>query len=300
MIGVRRVTATATHELGLIHPVCLLGMPTDIAALAGISGVNRLHSFPGAFCLESEYLEELTPSNVMNTAGQIPASQTTDVQIFVGDQVIFVDQSAGLFVAKIQPLTAHLAMNLSDHSHGFLSTAAALVLFATHGTLCHTQFLHGVLKVSGVVHKLPIGGGEKMCRSHVNADALPGPGKQLRFDFADVADVPLPAVVDDRRRLDLAFQRSAQPETDVADLAEVRRAAILSHAEARLRVGEGIVAVTSLEAGKARLLTSFDAPEERLIRLFQSLQNVLQHLGVDACVFWCDQHPIMILSGAPF
>ena len=66
VIGIRRVAAIATHELRLIHPVCLLGMPTDIAALAGISGVNRLHSFPGAFCLESEYLKELRPSYVMD------------------------------------------------------------------------------------------------------------------------------------------------------------------------------------------------------------------------------------------
>ncbi|MGY2896254.1 hypothetical protein ACVWZX_004298, partial [Deinococcus sp. UYEF24] len=171
MIGIRCVAATAAHELGLIHPVRLFGMPASVAFLRRIARVNRYHPLSGAFCLESKYLKELTPPNIMDTASQIPASHPTDVEIFMGNQVIFIDQFAGLFVVEIQPLTTHLAVQLCDHPHRFSAGIATLVRFATDGTLSHTQLLHGVLEMPGIVDELPIGGDEKMRCTHVNTDA---------------------------------------------------------------------------------------------------------------------------------
>ena len=120
----------------------------------------------------------------------------------MGNQVVFIDQLAGLFVVEIQPLTTHLAVKLCDHPHRLPAGVTALVGLATHRTLCHTQFLHGVLKMPRIVNELPIGGDEKMRCTHVYTDALPGFGLHLCFDFTDIADVPLPAVMNDRRCLD--------------------------------------------------------------------------------------------------
>ena len=45
-------------------------------------------------------------------------------------------------------------------------------------------------------------------------------------------------------------------------------------------------AAAPLEAGKARLLPRLHAPEERLVRLVEPGQHVLQHVAVDGGVFW--------------
>ena len=158
MVSVHGVSTTPAHETRLTDPVCFLGMPALRTSLRSVAGVNGNYSLSGAFCLESEYLKELTPPNIMDTAGQIPASHPTNVEIFVCNQVVFIDQFAGFFVVKIQTLTCHLAVQLRYSLDCLSAGVAALVRFAGNGTLRDSEFLHGVLKVPGVVHKLAIGG----------------------------------------------------------------------------------------------------------------------------------------------
>jgi hypothetical protein len=69
------------------------------------------------------------------------------------------------------------------------------------------------------------------------------------------------------------------PETP--NLGEDEGAVVQSGAVAILLVGDGLGAVAPLEAREARLLASLEATEERLIRLVQPRQHVLQDMRVD-------------------
>jgi hypothetical protein len=60
------------------------------------------------------------------------------------------------------------------------------------------------------------------------------------------------------------------------------------NAETRLWVGEGSVAEAGFIARMTGRLASFHAPEEGLEGAVDSMQDILQDLGVDGFVFWSD------------
>src|SRR5262249_17996553 len=53
-----------------------------------------------------------------------------------------------------------------------------------------------------------------------------------------------------------------------------------------LLVGEGMIAVPALEAGRARLLARLHPAEERLIGAIEADQHVLQDMRVDGSIVW--------------
>ena len=95
-------------------------MPALRTCLTGESGGNP-HNLPTSiYRFESKEREKLRPSNVVNTAGQIPASHTADVQVLMGNQVILSDELGSRLVVEVQPLPSHFTVNLSNPLDRFL------------------------------------------------------------------------------------------------------------------------------------------------------------------------------------
>ena len=79
-------------------------MPALRTRLASESGVYTHHLPTSIYRFEGKERKELRPSNVVDTAGQIPASYTADVQVLMGNQVILSDELVCRLVVKVQPL----------------------------------------------------------------------------------------------------------------------------------------------------------------------------------------------------
>ena len=84
-----------------------------------------------------------------------------------------------------------------------------------------------------------------------------------------------------------AFDLPMEPDLDRADFRKAEPA-IVGQGIATLGIGEGIVAVASLEAGIARLLAILHAAEEVFKRPIQAQEHILKHLAVNILVLWPD------------
>ena len=99
-------------------------------------------------------------------------------------------------------------------------------------------------------------------------------------------DVPAIRLSADGDGLGRALQWARPTHRNAPDLRQDQeavvqpRAAVLTH----LGIGEAVVAVAALEARIPRRFTRRHPPEERLERLVQPMQHVLQDLGVEVPV----------------
>src|SRR5262249_41998156 len=95
------------------------------------------------------------------------------------------------------------------------------------------------------------------------------------------ADIPAVRFPAHRDGLDRARHWAGPPHRDPPDLREDQEAVIETRAVAELFVGEAVEAIASLEAGEVCLLALLHAAVERLIRLVEARQHVLEHMTVD-------------------
>src|SRR5215467_10403980 len=98
--------------------------------------------------------------------------------------------------------------------------------------------------------------------------------------------VPAIGLFGDRDCLGRPFYWTAPVHRDTPDLGEDEGAVIQPRPVAVFLEGEGAVAIAALEAGEPRPLTALHAPEERLIRLVQPRQHILQDVAVDVRIGW--------------
>lgn len=66
-------------------------MPALVTALGCVPRINR-DNFPSSICrFEGKDVEELTPPDIGDGAGQVGLDHVADLQIFVSDYVMFID-----------------------------------------------------------------------------------------------------------------------------------------------------------------------------------------------------------------
>ena len=121
----------------------------------------------------------------------------------------------------------------------------------------------------------------------VYACLLPGGGEGLYWHIsARETDIPAIRFFADGNRLGRAFQRARPAHGNAPDLGENEETIVQRRPVAKLLVGERMPAVAPLIAGKSRLLARLHPEKERLIRLVQPRQHVLQHMAVEGGVLW--------------
>src|SRR5690348_3634287 len=77
-----------------------------------------------------------------------------------------------------------------------------------------------------------------------------------------------------------------QAESNPANFGQRKHAAIQGNAIAIFGIRQGVVTTRSLETRIARFLSSCDAPKERLKGQINTLDDILQDMGMDVFVLW--------------
>jgi hypothetical protein len=159
--------------------------------------------------------------------------------------------------------------------------------------------------VARVSDLLPVRRDEEHLEAHINASFTSGQRQRLgRHLRTRAADIPAIRFVGDGHGLGGTRQRTMQPHADAAKLGQAEDAPVEHGAIAVLGIGEGVVAVVALKAGRARRLPSGDSAEERLIRCVYAAQHILQDLRMDLGVFGARDfevwqlHGLLIVGGA--
>lgn len=117
----------ATRAMKLPYPQgFLLSMPTRGAVLTGVFGVNPHDLPPGAFCLGSKDVQESSPACVEYTLRGTRTGQTDDVQVFMGNHPVFVDQPSRSLVVEVFALVGYFAVKGGNASLGFSAAGACV------------------------------------------------------------------------------------------------------------------------------------------------------------------------------
>ena len=189
-------------------------------------------------------------------------------------------------MVEVGALALHGLMGTGQQDRRLLA-AVAPPLPPAHPPLRLRQLLLGSPEVAGVLDGLSLGGDEEHLQPHVDARLASRRREWLRRDLhTRERDVPAIGLARDRDGLRRAFQWARPPHRKTPDLRQHQEtvvqpgAAVLTH----LRIGEALVAVAALEARIPWLLACFHAAEERLVRLVQAVQDVLQDLGIEVPV----------------
>src|SRR5262249_7252717 len=99
-------------------------------------------------------------------------------------------------------------------------------------------------------------------------------------------NVPAISLAADGDRLGCTREGTRPPDRDAPDLGEDQTAIVKPRAVAIFLEGEGLEAITALEAWKAGLLTPLHAAEEHLVGLVEPRQHILEHMAVDGGIVW--------------
>lgn len=202
---------------------------------------------------------------------------TLDVQGFVGDETVGIDERLGLLVVEVPALVRRLLVQPGDVFTGLAASCGAL-LAPSKPPLSPAELLLRLPVVAGRLNRLAIGGDEERLESEVYADCGTVSRSFGRLaDIRDEDDVPLSTAVFDGDGLDLSLDRSMQLDLDMSDVLKVEPSVVLEAAS--VAVGwelDEAEAVAALEAGVARLFTGLQPSEECVERTIQSAKRRLR------------------------
>ena len=75
--------------------------PTARASLSRPVWINSGYQSTGTHSLVLQHIQELSPTGVPHTLGNVAAAEPTDVQIFDGDEAILLHQASREFVLEV-------------------------------------------------------------------------------------------------------------------------------------------------------------------------------------------------------
>jgi hypothetical protein len=155
-----------------------------------------------------------------------------------------------------------------------------------HAPLGFLQSLLRFALVTWILHSLPFCRHQKHLQPNVSTRLFAGMGQWLGRHMG-TGEGPLPAIrlLAKGDGLGGALKPTMATNGNASNLRQAEHPAIQDRAVAILGIGEGVLAVSTLEARIARRLPSGDSAEARLIRLVHPAQNVLQDLGMHRALF---------------
>src|SRR5215469_12010242 len=297
---------TGGTDMGAYGETLLYACPTAATILAGVRGWDGHDSTAGAFCLAFENLAEAIPPSIVDRLVEASLLTGTVIQIatvaiglrlrttahigylqvFQIDHVVLSYQIQRGLVMEVSPLPLYLLMLPSTLLRRLAPVLTAL-LSARHAPLRFLQFPFGTAIMTGILYNVSCRSDEKHLQPNVDT-GLPITWGQRLCGHIRTRDAGVPSIrlSDKGNCLGRTLQRPMAAEVNAANLGEVqdlaidRGAAMLTH----LRIGERVVSVPALEAGIAGLLAILDTAEEGSKGFIQPMQDILQHLGIDAVI----------------
>ena len=239
---------------------------TEFACVARINLHARSTSVRSFIVRE---LYELIPRRITDglSEAMIPG-HACDVQIFKGDDSEQRNESMTELVSEV---TAAI-------SDAFVNASRSLALLFSLRLRQRLLIRAKEARVGNLLARRERG---KVSESNINSYCFIVCGKWLRFDFNRKARIPFARCgASYRESLNLAFNRAMQLDSQRSDFREAQLA--VCHGEAGSSIGETVVAFARTEAREACLLFRPDAAKESVKGFLHSLQDILQHLTVDA------------------
>lgn len=264
------------------------------ASLACSPWVNFYQRLTGTFCLESQLLKERTPRGIVNLLTKNAFRHSENVEFLDRDKVILSDKIGRKFVLKIVASIENLLVNITKLCNGF-SPAVTAFLASRGSTLCNAKPLLFGFVILPIIYLRSIRKRSKGFNTNVDANSFVSSWQWLRLSFNRKASIPFRAFTLNGKGLDLAGDLTVEFHLHLSDFGQVQLA-IIRDAESKLFVGEGVVPVSTLKAGKSCFRFLFDTSKEVLKRTVNTFQNVLQDLRVDGVEVWSNQLQIRQLS----
>lgn len=223
-------------------------------------------------------------------ASPVPALHLLDLQLLKDDHLIFVHQTVRELVSKV---AAFVRNALMDACHNPLATPSLWrsLLALRQATLGSCQGLLLLLKETWVGNLLACGKRSERFQPHIDTDNFGRRQESQGLDLAREAGIPLPRCrPSDGQSPDLAWNGAMEDDLDLPNLGEpkplVFPKAGIDELEARLWVGEGIIAAFAFESWVSRFLCVLAAAKERLECQINTGCDILERLRVDRIQQW--------------
>src|SRR5258706_14645876 len=169
-------------------------------------------------------------------------------------------------------------------AHRCTTTVAAL-LAPGDAPLCLRQVLFAPAVMAWILDRVALGGDEEHLEAHVDARFVSSGQQGLgRHIGTGEHDVPAVGFLAHRDRFGRAVHWPRPTHGEAPNLAQDEIAVIQLDTVAILLVGETVVAVAPLKARETWLFPPRQTTEERLVRLVQPREHILQDVCVDRSV----------------
>lgn len=273
-VSVEREAAVAT-----VNPGCQ-GL-SDLATAAGacLTGSASIHGndrLPSFFRFERQDANKCAPARVVNGLCHSSAGETTDVQVFDCNEIVFAHQLERCLEKEVTPAIRHTAVLAGDDD--------ALPISATAATLAFGKFPHRsreirfrVPSIAWILNLQAIGKRCEAEQADIDADALAGSGQGAGGNV--VAGKGNPPVTDsisaERNGLDATFNGAREEQF------------ACTHASERQTTATKLVAPTlgsiahRVEAGPTAESREAPASKEDPERCIKVLQRLLAHRAVE-------------------
>jgi len=251
---------------------------TARAKLGSAIGIHPDKLSPSLFRFGREYAEELPPTGIGNGfCKTMIAQHLINIKFLNGNYAKLVNYPSCFLMQEVMSPVENALIDAGNNLPGSPSFSRPL-LHLGELPLGFSECLLVCPEEAWIMNSLASRKGSKAIKPYINAYRSAAYWQRLWFIFNGKAGIPLASLPSDGAGLGLPEGLPVELNFDVTDL---RKLKITIESEAKLCIGETIIAVKTFEARIAWLFSSLNSPEEGLERLVQSICDILKHLRVD-------------------
>jgi hypothetical protein len=273
MIATLRQTTTGTR-MPTLRKRLRYSLPAD-AGLACAAWVHFDKHAPGALSLVRKFIQEATPTDIVDGLGQHAPGHPFDIEVFDGNHAVVIHQGSGDFVVKVVALMLDVGMLTRQNCHCLTPSMGPVVGSPRNPALSHAQSSLRLAVEAKVVDFRSLAQCGEGGESKVNTNRLARYRQRLGSALYREDHKPATRLTFDRNCLDCSFHRSMQLDLDDSPTLNANRAVDKFAAVIVGREGEGILPAAGLEAREACLLAAFDPGKEGCEGLVQPSQHIL-------------------------
>lgn len=256
-------------------------MAASRAILRRVCGVHKYHFSTSVFCFVRKALRELRPCRIGNTFSKaVIMNHAIHIQVFNGDYAKPVYEFPTRLMREIIAAIRNALMNTSDRFTPILSFRRPLFFFR-HAPLRFSQRFFIGSKKPWIGNLIASGKCGETGKPDINANHFVRSQRWSRFYFTRDGGKPLPGrCAGDCYGFGRPLQFPMPHHANTPDFRQMQTAFINS--PSRLRIGNGVVSVSSAKAWIARLFTRFCSAEKCFKCKIDAHRNILEDLGIHA------------------
>lgn len=246
--------------------------------------VNLDQQSSGTLSLVRKHVNKSRPSGILNRLAQYPTGKSLDVQIFDGNQPVFVYNPSTQLMVEIRTLVSYVDVH-SLHKLNSFSPSIRALLTSRYASLGGSQNLLPGMVVAGIVNGCSVVQRNKVREPNIEANHT-GIKRQWRGrDIARKQGEPSPCLSLDRQDFSFAFQRAMQIDPHLANLWDTQPVLVNDGFQV-LAKRHAVIAPDGSETRIARLLPCLNTPEEALKGQINTSDYVFKDKRMDVRYIW--------------